>query len=126
MRELYVFGNEYLAQDSMARRVAAHLHDVDIRHCRSPDDLLDAGDTITILDVAQDTDRVRTLTDVSALKTRNLVSLHDFDLAYFLNLLEAIGNHKNILIIAVPATGEPERLARDVERCMPRPKGPSS
>jgi len=51
--KLYVFGNEYLEQDSLARKVASYLDDVELVHCRSPDELLEAEGEIIILDVAK-------------------------------------------------------------------------
>jgi len=118
MKALYVFGNEHLQEDAMARKVAELLRGkVNIVHCRSPDDLLEADESvIMILDVVKGAEKVMVITDVSRLKTGNMMSLHDFDLGFFLNLMQQLGQGKTIKIIGIPAEGNPERIAKEVER----------
>lgn len=114
---LYVFGNEYLAQDSMARRVSEHLQGIDIVHCHSPEELLEADEEIiTILDVVVGITKPIVITDITKLKTRNLVSMHDFDLGFFLKLMKELGQEKHVRIIGVPQAGDAKALAKDVEK----------
>ncbi|HII69552.1 TPA: hypothetical protein HA270_06765, partial [Candidatus Woesearchaeota archaeon] len=118
-RRIYVFGNEHLAEDFLARKVAEHLGDVTIVNCRSPDELLDAPDeTIIILDVVKGADKVIILDDVTQLRTRSPVSMHDFDLGYFLNLMKGLGMEKKIYIIGIPQAGDPKVIAEEVGRCI--------
>ncbi len=118
-KRVYVFGNEYLADDSLAKRVAARISGIDFVRCTSPDELLDAQEEdIVILDVVKDASEVMVINDISRLKTRSLVSLHDFDLAFFLKLMQGMGINKNIRIIGIPSVGNPELLAKKVKACI--------
>jgi hypothetical protein len=114
-KTLYVFGNEYLSQDSMARRVAAALSDVQVVHCYSPEELPQDQDEIWILDVVQNTRAPVLLTNLDSLKVHKLVSLHDFDLAFYFQLLKELGTPVQARIIGVPSTGDPSVLAREVQ-----------
>ena len=114
MIKLYVFGNEYLEYDSMARKVAGYLNDVELVHCRSPEDMLEAEGQINILDVVKDIKEPMIITDVAQLKTRKLISLHDFDLGFFLNLMENLGLSKGIKIIGIPMTGNEQMIAEKI------------
>lgn len=119
MKKVFVFGNEYLPFDRMAGSVASRLKGVKIVKCTSPDDLLpdlldEAVREITILDVVKDIKEPMLIDDVSKLKVNSLISLHDFDVGYFLNLAKEAGFGKNIKIIGVPAEGDPAELADEV------------
>ena len=118
MKSLYVFGNEYLEEDKLAREVADRLDNVKVVHCKSPEDLLEAGEEVMILDVVKGTDRIVIVTDPAKIKTNKLVSLHDLDLGFFLNLLKELGMGKKIKIIGIPQRGNPAKLAREVKACM--------
>jgi Ni,Fe-hydrogenase maturation factor len=118
MKKLYVFGNEYLQEDSLARIVSNHLHNVELVHCRSPEDLLDVDGEIVILDVVKGITKTIIITDVNQLKTRNIISLHDFDLGFFLKLMESIGEKKTIKIIGIPMIGDSKIIALEVEQCL--------
>ena len=114
--KLYVFGNEHLAQDSMAAQVAEFI-DAEIVHCRSPDDLLEAESPLVILDVVKGLKEVMEIPP-EKIKTRPLVSLHDFDLGFFLGLMRELGLEKDIKIIGVPEAGDATRIAKEVEQCL--------
>ncbi len=117
MKTVYVFGNEYLEEDKAAVTVAQMLNDVKIVHCRTPDDLLDAEDKeITILDTVKGIDKPTLITDIKQLKTKNIISLHDFDVGYFLNMMNELGMAKKIKIIGIPANSEHAEMAKEVEK----------
>lgn len=117
MRNLYVFGNELLSIDSFARKVARFLSDdFNIIPCRDPECILDADKSkeILILDVVKGLREPIVITDVKQLKTGKIVSLHDFDLGFLLDLLEGIDEKRKIRIIGVPQQGDPEETANKV------------
>ena len=116
MKTLYVFGNAYLQDDRFAQEVASLVDGCHICHCSSPDELLDAsGDEILILDVVKGISSPVLIDNVSQIKTRNLVSLHDFDVGFFLNMWEAIGEQKSIKIIGVPMSGDAQSIASQIK-----------
>jgi len=114
MKKLYVFGNEYLENDSFAGKVARQLQDVELVYCRSPDDLLDAEEDVMILDVVKNITAPIIIDDISKLKVNNIISLHDFDLGYFLNLMRELDMDKNVKIIGVPMNGDDKKIAEKV------------
>ncbi len=119
MKRLYVFGNEYLAQDSLARVVAQELKGVEVIHCRSPDEVLDEeSDEIVMLDVVKGIDKTIVIADPEQIKTRRLLSMHDFDVGFFLNLMSALGLEKTIKVIGIPQEGNKKQIITDVERCL--------
>ncbi len=113
-KTLYVFGNEHLLEDKLARDVARELKGFEIRHCRSPDDLLDAEGDILILDVVKGISKPLIIEDIAQLKTRKMMSLHDFDVGYVLTLMNGLGISKTIKILGIPQTGDSKKLAREV------------
>ncbi len=117
MKNLYVFGNPYLEQDRFAIEVARQLSDkVRLVFCRNPDELLQAqDDEILIIDVVKNIKEPVCITDPAQLKTQSMVSLHDFDLGFFLNLLDRMGIHKQVRIIGIPMKGNARQLAREVD-----------
>ncbi|MBS3105223.1 hypothetical protein J4234_03135 [Candidatus Woesearchaeota archaeon] len=116
MRNLYVFGNEYLEDDNFGHKVAQHLKKkFKIVTCYSPETLLDAGEKeIIILDVVKNAEKPIIIDDISKLKTNKIISLHDFDLGFFLNLMNNMGIKRKIKIIGIPAKGNIRETTRKV------------
>ena len=114
--KLHVFGNEYLKEDSFATEVAEYV-DAEIVSCRSPDELLDAEGPVRILDVVKDAESVRLITP-ERVKAQGMLSLHDFDLGFFLKLMKEMGMEKEIKIIGIPQRGNPQSIAKEVEACL--------
>ena len=72
-KRVYVFGNEFLEEDSFAHEVAQHLQEK-IEKCRSPDDLLLSDQNpLVILDVVKNSKKVMMITDINQLKTINII-----------------------------------------------------
>lgn len=118
-KTLYVFGNEHVGNDGFAQTIAKEMKGFDVQHCRSPDDLLDAQGDILILDVVKGIQEPIVIEDISQLKTRKMVSLHDFDVGFFLNLMNGMGIGKKIKILGVPEQGNGKNLAKKVMALMP-------
>jgi Ni,Fe-hydrogenase maturation factor len=114
MRTVYVFGNEFIAGDGFARQVASELKGVTIVHCRSPDDLLETDGEVVILDVVKGNVEPVVITDIAKLKTRKIISLHDFDLGFFLKLMKELGMEKKVKIIGIPEQGNAQEIAQTV------------
>ncbi len=119
MKCIYVFGNEYLKEDNLALKIAKRLKNFKLVICRSPDELLEAkGKEILILDVLKNVKKPLLIKDISQIKTRKIISLHDFDLGFFLKLMGKIKDNKKIKIIGVPSHGNPSKLAKEVKACI--------
>jgi len=116
MKKLYVFGNQYLKEDSFAVDIANELKkEVEVVFCDSPEALFDSEDEIVILDVVKGISEPLIINDLSSLKTRKMLSLHDFDLAFFLNLLKEMDSNKKFKIIGVPEKGKIKILSKWVK-----------
>ncbi|MBS3131141.1 hypothetical protein J4212_01795 [Candidatus Woesearchaeota archaeon] len=117
MKKLYVFGNEHLAEDRLARQVSRLLSGRhEIVHCRSPDELLECEDEeILILDVVRGIKEPVIIEDIEKVRAKKIMTLHDFDLGYFLNLMKLLGVERKVKIIGIPAEGNVEELAKKVE-----------
>ncbi|MBD3208975.1 hypothetical protein GF367_00970 [Candidatus Woesearchaeota archaeon] len=115
MLTVLVFGNPYLKEDSLAVSVAQALElpDVQFKITANLNDLLDEHYD-AILDVAYGVPKVVLLEDVNKLREHRLVSLHDYDVTYFLKLMKAMGKISKVKIIAIPATYPPEKAMEEV------------
>ncbi|NJL44037.1 MAG: hypothetical protein HC945_01805 [Nitrosarchaeum sp.] len=109
---VYVFGNEWLGQDRSAVDLIVELErrGVDCVHVRDPQELvprLQAGEVVTLLDVALGVDRPVLFDDLKLLEQGRVFSMHDVDLAFLLRLLDAMGVLRpgQVRIVAVPLKG---------------------
>ena len=114
--KIYVFGNPFIDEDNMAYLVAKKLDipGIEFVYCRSPEVLIESGKDLVIMDVVANTDKVVMIDDIDLLHQFSLLSLHDFDLAYFLNLLKKMGKIKTVKIIGVPQKGKVEEIVKEV------------
>lgn len=112
-----VFGNPYLEQDNFALEVADRLlPEVECVKCTSPDDLLDyVGQQIIILDVVKNIRDPILITNMDQIKSASLMSLHDFDVGYFIALLKNLDMLPTITIIGVPPQGNVETITLQVK-----------
>lgn len=116
MRNLYVFGNEFLEEDRKARELSSMLEGFNVVHCRSPDELLECEeDEILILDVVSGIKKPMIITDIEQIKTTKMLSLHDFDLGFFLKLMKEMGMDKKIKIIGIPPSGDLKKIKEEIK-----------
>ncbi len=117
MKKIYVFGNEHLEDDRLSRDIGRLLNKkFKIVNCRSPDELLEAGEEeILLLDVVDGIKEPIIISDIRQIKANKMLSLHDFDLGFFLNLMEEMGIKKKIKIIGVPSKGDIKEIAKKAE-----------
>ena len=117
-KRMFVFGNDYLRFDSFAREVAHELQNIiEIVFSNTPEDLIEVeSNEILILDVVKNIDKPIVITDIAQLKTNNLTSLHDLDVAYVLTLMKELGINKKVLIVGVPESGDLKIVSGQVRR----------
>lgn len=111
------FGHPDLEADNLALRLAGRLRipGFTFEIARSPETLLDETDAFIILDVAQGLSEPRFVHDLSKIRAPKMVSLHDFDLGYFLKLHEQLGDLPKFRILAIPQRGDLEEIRGKVE-----------
>ncbi|NQV08493.1 hypothetical protein HQ529_01425 [Candidatus Woesearchaeota archaeon] len=117
--KILVFGNPELENDSLAMQIADEIDGFEFIKCNNPDDiLLYSDEDFYIMDVVKGIKDVTIIDDLSVLKHSNFVSLHDFDLGYFLKLLEKLGRLKKIKIIGLPQFGSEEIIIEQFHKLL--------
>ena len=118
-KKVYIAGNPYLNDDNISHAIARILsleHDIKTIPLLSPDDILLINEEdITIIDVVKGITEPIHITDASTLKTRHLMSLHDFDFGYFLNMMNELGIGKRLNIIGIPQNGDITAISGQVK-----------
>lgn len=119
MKQVYCFGNEFVEGDSLAKQIADKLkiEGFEFIKCDSPDILLDKKD-ILIMDVVKGIKKPIVIEDINQLKEKRLCSLHDFDLGFFLQLLNEIGKLGKIKIIGIPQEGNEEEIIEKIKEIL--------
>lgn len=105
MKKILCFGNPFIIEDNLAIRLAKKLkiEGYEFLACDSPQEVTQNPDAFAIMDVTYGITEIKVLEDYSKLKPKNMASLHDFDLSFFLKLMYETGRMKTIKIIALPA-----------------------
>ncbi|MBU2561515.1 MAG: hypothetical protein KKD17_04400 [Nanoarchaeota archaeon] len=124
MLYLLAFGNPYLNEDSLALHVADaiiadRVKGIEVVKCLSPEEVLNYTDRdFVIIDVVKDAKDVMLIDDIDRLKAGGMVSLHDFDLGFFLKLMKETGKLESVRIIGVPQKGDIQELKKKVLRIL--------
>ncbi len=114
------FGNEAIKEDMLAKEIADELEIDGIKFvkCSSVDDLLSYSGNVYIMDVAKGLKEVTLIEDIRKLESNKLISLHDFDLGFFLKLMNEIGKIKNVKIIGIPMESNKEDAKKGVMKIL--------
>ena len=122
MKTVLCFGNPYIKGDSISVQLAKELNipNFEFITCRYPDELYNYKnlDEFYIMDVVRGIDKVKLITDLDEVKQTRSVSLHDFDLGFFLKLMKATGRLRSIKIIGIPLGVEKEVIKQQVEQLL--------
>jgi len=114
------FGTKLVENDDAALKVCELLKndfvDVEFIVCDDPSEILEHADGMIILDVVKGIDHVQFIDD-DFLKDRDLYTLHDFDLGFFLKLVKGIGGPKT-KILGLPYGKPAQSLLGDVKRIL--------
>lgn len=121
MTKVFVFGNPLIEKDSLALRVAERLRGkvkgVEFEAVESLDEVENTKE-FCIMDIALGIEKVQIIEDLHKLQTSQPVSLHDFDLAMELRLMQKLGKLGKVKIIVVPANYPLERAVKEVKRLL--------
>lgn len=106
MKKILCFGNPLIAEDNLAMIIGKELflEGYEFILCDSPENIMNHTDAYAILDVALGITEIKILKDFDQIKPMNMSSVHDFDLSFFLKLLESTGKLESMKIIALPAS----------------------
>jgi len=109
------FGNEAIKEDMLAKELADEIEidGIEFVKCNSVDDLFSYSGNIYIMDVAKGIKKVTLIEDIKKLEANKLISLHDFDLGFFLKLMNEIGKIKNVKIIGIPMESNKEDAKKE-------------
>ena len=115
--KVYCFGNEFVKDDALAKEIVNDISLPNVQFIKTdrPEVILEEKDKIVILDVVKGIKELTIITDIDSLKDRNIVSLHDFDLGFFLKLMKTAGTIKDVHIIGLPISGDKQLLTEQVK-----------
>ncbi len=119
MKYLLCFGNPHIKEDNKVINIVddLNLKDYTIVKCTSPEEIMFYSDKeFIILDVAKGIDKITIIENADQLNANNIISLHDFDLNFFLKLYKSLG-HK-FKIIAVPQDYDTKKLKQEIEEIL--------
>lgn len=117
MKTVLCFGNEYIKEDALAKEIADELNIPGIRllKCDDLNQIFNYPEKdLYILDVAQGIDKIVVFDDIEKIRTRTIMSLHDFDLGYFLKLMKETGKVDKIKVIAIPVKYKKDRAKKEL------------
>jgi Ni,Fe-hydrogenase maturation factor len=118
--KILCFGNVLVDNDDTALKVCELLKNdfvgAEFVICDDPSEILEHADGTIILDVVKGIDHVQFIDD-DLLKDRNLYTLHDFDLGFFIKLVRSIGEPKT-KILGLPYGKPAQSLLGDVKRIL--------
>jgi Ni,Fe-hydrogenase maturation factor len=111
--KVYVFGNEYVAEDrraiEVARELAEEMEDISFVFVGPNEDLPFANERrVVILDTVQRIQEVALLEGgaIDGLTLSPRTSVHDFDLAFQLRYLKKLNKLGEVIVVGIPQKGE--------------------
>ncbi len=116
--KIYIFGNPLVEEDTLAVLVGRQLQkkfpQIEFKHIDPTEEEIQEKE-ITIIDVAQNIEKVTIIENIDQLELGPRVSLHDFDVTFALKLLKKIGSIQKVTIIAIPISYSLEKACKEVE-----------
>jgi len=111
---IYIFGNSLLDFDNLPLRLAPKLEkifpEINFIIADPNENLKPINKELIIIDTVEGIKRVTLLDDLGKIQTGKIYSLHDFDLAFNLKLLQKIGKLKKVKIFGVPMKGDEKEI----------------
>ncbi|MBU1201595.1 MAG: hypothetical protein KJ583_06815 [Nanoarchaeota archaeon] len=111
-----VFGNPYLKYDSLAVEIAKELQlqGVEFVMCDSPEQIMQEKFDY-IMDVVEGINEIKVFDNLKLLNPHRMFSLHDFDVTFFLGLMERLGKLNKVSIIGIPTNYDKEKAKKKVK-----------
>ena len=108
MEKILVLGNEFLEEDSFAKKVCENMSFTSINDSFELMDALQTDDDIIIIDVVKNLNKVVKI-EKDELRNDSFLSAHDFDAGFLITLLSP-----EVKIIGIPQTGDLEEVRKDL------------
>jgi Ni,Fe-hydrogenase maturation factor len=119
-KTIYIFGNPLLDFDNLPLKLAPKLAEIfpeiDFVIADPNENLRPTNKKLTIIDTVEGIKNIVVIDDIDKLETNKLYSLHDFDLAFNLKLLQKIGQLEKVQIIGVPMKGGEGEILEQLEK----------
>ena len=117
-KTIHIFGNPLLDFDNLPIKLAPKLEklfpEIDFIITDPSENLEPIDGELIIIDTVEEIEKVILIDDISKLETGKIYSLHDFDLAFNLKLLQKIGKLKSVKIFGVPMKGDEEKVLKQL------------
>lgn len=111
-KTIHIFGNPLLDFDNLpiklAPKLAKTFPEINFVITDPSENLEPIDGELIIIDTIKGIKKVAFIDDLKKIQTARIFSLHDFDLAFNLKLLQRIGKLKKVKIFGVPMDGDEE------------------
>ncbi len=101
-----VFGNPMVHIDSMPLKLIGRLRkefpEIEFKEFDPNENLESEGRNLSIIDTIEGIDRVVSITDIDAIQTQRVYSMHDFDLGHALKILKKLNYLDSVKIFGIP------------------------
>jgi len=113
MKKILCLGNEFIEEDSLAKKVGESLkNDFEVVNIKDSFQLMsllnECEEEIIILDVVKNLSEVKVI-GINELRNDSILSAHDFDAGYVLKLIG-----KEIKLIGIPMQGDEEEILEKI------------
>ena len=121
-KTIHIFGNPLLNFDNLPLKLAPKLEkffpEMDFVIIDPSENLKPINKELIIIDTVEGIENVVLIDDIKKLETGKIYSLHDFDLAFNLKLLQKIGRLKKVKVFGVPMKGDEKEILEQLEKMM--------
>lgn len=108
MTKTLCLGNEFIKEDSLAKKIADDLNAIKINNSFQLLPYLQSKELLIIIDVVENL-KEPTILKIEDLKQNKIVSAHDLDASFFLQLIK-----KPVKIIGLPQQGNIKEILKKV------------
>lgn len=111
---IHIFGNPLLDFDNLPLKLAPKLKklfpEIDFVIADPNENLKPINKKLIIIDAVESIKKVVVIDDLEQIQTQKIYSLHDFDLAFNLKLLQKIGKLRSVKIFGVPMNADKKEI----------------
>ena len=116
---IHIFGNPLLDFDNLPLKLAPKIQklfpEIDFIIVDPNENLKPINRELVIIDTVEGIKNVTLIDDISKIQTGKIYSLHDFDLAFNLKILQKIGKLKKVRIFGVPMDGDEKEILKQLK-----------